>query len=61
MAKYVEIIKWNWHGEKDVENESVYFFDTYDEALREYASDIADLRHTDSEVYICEILKMGGK
>ena len=61
MAKYVEIIKWNWQGEKDVEDNSVYFFDNFEDALREYHSDIADLRHTDAEVYICEFLNIGGK
>lgn len=57
MARYIEVIKWNWKGEKDVDANTVTFFDTLEEALHEYNSDKADLKLTDAEVFICEIMR----
>lgn len=57
MAKYVEVIKWNWNGESGVEENTVTFFDTLEAALIEYNYDKRNLSSTDAEVFICEILR----
>ena len=56
MAKYMEVIKWNWKDETYMEPNTITFFDTLEDALHEYNTDKKDLKRTDAEVFICEIL-----
>ena len=57
--KYVEIIKWNWRGEKGGEETTTTFFQSKVKALVEYKRDTKDLKDTGAEVYLCEVLEYG--